>query len=121
MPIDPLPLGAYDLTLDGSTARALDHLPAGWQPSLRLCPSEEVIPRMIDVLQRELTNHLSAVADGEEGATRAVDLINGLIVGLRAESAIPRPLRVLDRIHRDQITDHHGEQCRGDASEKAGT
>jgi superfamily II DNA or RNA helicase/HKD family nuclease len=102
MPAESLPLGAYDVTLDGSTARALDHLPDGWQAELRSCPADDVVPRLIDVLRRELANHLDAVADGEDGATRAVDLINGLIAGLRAEAAIPRPLRVLDSIHRDQ-------------------
>lgn len=102
MPAASLPLGAYDLTLDGATAQALEHLPAGWQAALRSCPADNAVSRLVDVLRRELSNHLDAVADGEDGATRAVDLINGLIAGLRAEAAIPQPLRVLDSIHQDQ-------------------
>lgn len=102
MSAEPLPLGAYDLTLDGSIDRALVHLPAGWLAELRPCPVDEMVPRLIDVLRRELANHLDAVANGEDGGTRGVDLINGLIAGLRAEATIPRPLRVLDSIHRDQ-------------------
>ncbi len=101
MNADPLPLGAYDLTVDSETARALATLPAGWLAALRPCSDRSLVPRLIDVLQRELAVILDEVAAGTDGAERAATMVNGLISGLRRDAVMPLPVQVLDSIHRE--------------------
>ncbi len=101
MSAEQLALGAYDVTVDAAIAQALHHISAGTHAALRNCPNEALVPRLIDLLQRELADTLDAAGSGEDGAVRVTALVNGIIVGLRRESAIPMPVRVLDSVHRD--------------------